>query len=343
MPAAIRKSRISEGSPNPRGATWDGLGVNFSLFSANATKVELCLFDDAGAHRARADRAARIHQRGLARLSARRAARHDLRLSRARPVRARRNGHRFNPNKLLLDPYAKAYVGALRWDNALFGYTIGARDDDLTFDRRDSARFMPKCRVIDPAFTWGRERRPEVPWDRTIIYETHVRGFTKLHPGGAGRAARHLRRPRPQGGGRLHPLARRHLGRAAADPRLRQRPPSAGQGPDQLLGLQHDRLLRARPALFRRPRLRVRRVQGDGGAPARRRPRGDPRRRLQPHRRRQRARADAVVPRHRQCVLLPAAARISRATTSTTPAPATRSTSAIRACCRWSPTGCATG
>ena len=93
-----------------------------------------------------------------------------------------RNGHRFNPNKLLLDPYAKAYIGALRWDNSLFGYTIGARDADLSFDRRDSARFMPKCRVIDPAFTWGRERRPDVPWARTIFYETHVRGFTKLHP-----------------------------------------------------------------------------------------------------------------------------------------------------------------
>ena len=76
----------------------------------------------------------------------------------------------------------RRYVGELRWDDALFGYTIGARDDDLSFDRRDSARFMPKCRVIDPAFTWGRERRPEVPWDRTIFYETHVRGFTKLHP-----------------------------------------------------------------------------------------------------------------------------------------------------------------
>jgi glycogen operon protein len=93
-----------------------------------------------------------------------------------------RSGHRFNSNKLLLDPYAKAYTGALRWDNALFGYTIGARDADLSFDRRDSARFMPKCRVIDPAFTWGRERRPEVRWDSTIIYEAHVRGFTKLHP-----------------------------------------------------------------------------------------------------------------------------------------------------------------
>ena len=158
-----------------------GLGVNFALFSANATKVELCLFDDAG----------RTELERIELPEYTNEVWHGY-LPEARPgtIYGYRvhgpydpgNGHRFNPNKLLLDPYAKAYVGALRWDNSLFGYTIGARDDDLTFDRRDNARFMPKCRVIDPAFTWGRERRPEVPWDRTIIYETHVRGFTKLHP-----------------------------------------------------------------------------------------------------------------------------------------------------------------
>jgi isoamylase len=181
MPAAIRKSRISEGSPNPRGATWDGLGVNFSLFSANATKVELCLFDDTG----------RTELERIELPEYTDEIWHGY-LPEARPgtiygYRVHgpydpRNGHRFNPNKLLLDPYAKAYVGSLRWDNALFGYSLGTRDADLSFDRRDSARFMPKCRVIDPSFTWGRERRPEVPWSRTIFYETHVRGFTKLHP-----------------------------------------------------------------------------------------------------------------------------------------------------------------
>ena len=181
MPAAIRKSRVSEGSPNPRGANWDGLGVNFSLFSANATKVELCLFDDAG----------RTELERIELPEYTNEVWHGY-LPDARPgtiygYRVHgpydpKNGHRFNPNKLLLDPYAKAFVGALRWDNALFGYTIGSKDDDLSFDRRDSARFMPKCRVIDPAFSWGRERRPEVPWDRTVIYEAHVRGYTKLHP-----------------------------------------------------------------------------------------------------------------------------------------------------------------
>jgi glycogen operon protein len=181
MPATIRRSRFREGSPIPRGATWDGLGVNFSLFSANATKVELCLFDEAG----------RTELERIELPEYTNEVWHGY-LPEARPgtiygYRVHgpydpRNGHRFNSNKLLLDPYAKAHTGALRWDNALFGYTIGARDADLSFDRRDSARFMPKCRVIDPAFTWGRERRPDVQWDRTIVYEAHVRGFTKLHP-----------------------------------------------------------------------------------------------------------------------------------------------------------------
>jgi isoamylase len=181
MPAAILKSRISEGSPDPRGAHWDGLGVNFSLFSANATKVELCLFDDAG----------RTEQERIELPEYTNEIWHGY-LPDARPgtIYAYRvhgpydpeRGHRFNPNKLVLDPYAKAHVGALRWHDACFGYTIGAEGDDLTFDKRDSARFMPKCRVIDPAFTWGRERLPRIAWDRTIIYEAHVRGFTKLHP-----------------------------------------------------------------------------------------------------------------------------------------------------------------
>ncbi|MBV8803477.1 MAG: glycogen debranching protein GlgX, partial [Sinobacteraceae bacterium] len=93
-------------------------------------------------------------------------------------------GHRFNPNKLLLDPYARGHTGELKWDPACFGYTIGAKGDDLTFDERDSAPFMPKCVVVDPNFDWqGQPRIRITSWDGTIIYETHVRGFTKLHPG----------------------------------------------------------------------------------------------------------------------------------------------------------------
>jgi len=181
MPPALNVSRLREGSPDPRGATWDGMGVNFSLFSAHATKVELCLFDSSG-------------QTELERIElpeytnevwhgylpdARPGTTYGYRVYGPYEPEA---GHRFNPNKLVLDPYAKAHVGTFAWDHACFGYTIGDKRGDLSFDERDSAPFMPKCRVIDPAFTWGRERAPSVPWDRTILYETHVRGYTRLHP-----------------------------------------------------------------------------------------------------------------------------------------------------------------
>jgi glycogen operon protein len=177
---SARQSRVTEGLPDPLGATWDGLGVNFALFSANATKVELCIFDSRG-------------ERELERIvlpeytdevwhgylpDARPGTVYGYRVH--GPYEPER-GHRFNHNKLLLDPYAKALVGELQWDDSLFGYQIGS-GDDLTFDDRDSARFMPKCRVVDPAFTWGRERKPLVPWDRTIVYEAHVRGYTMQHP-----------------------------------------------------------------------------------------------------------------------------------------------------------------
>jgi isoamylase len=174
-------SRITEGLSTPLGATWDGLGVNFAIFSANATKVELCLFDPTG-------------ERELERIELPEYTDeiwHGY-LPDARPgtIYGYRvhgpydplNGHRFNPNKLLLDPYAKAHVGQLKWSDEVFGYTIGAEGDDLSFDDRDSSSFVPKSRVIDPAFTWSRDRAPRVPWDQTIFYEMHVRGFTKLHP-----------------------------------------------------------------------------------------------------------------------------------------------------------------
>jgi glycogen operon protein len=178
MPA-ILKSRIAEGSPNPLGANWDGLGVNFSLFSANATKVELCLFDETGrTELERIELPEYTNEVWHGYLpDARPGTTYGYRVHGPYDPAA---GHRFNPNKLVLDPYAKAHVGALDWDDACFGYTLGK--DDLTFDTRDSAPFMPKGRVIDPAFTWGRERAPRVPWDRTIVYETHVRGYTRLHP-----------------------------------------------------------------------------------------------------------------------------------------------------------------
>src|SRR5690606_38705976 len=92
------------------------------------------------------------------------------------------DGHRFNPNKLLIDPYAKQLDGQLRWSESLFGYTIGRPDGDLSFDERDSADFVPKSKVIDPAYSWGRDDPVGTPRDKSILYETHVRGFTMRHP-----------------------------------------------------------------------------------------------------------------------------------------------------------------
>ena len=179
-PQVLRKSRVREGRPHPRGATWTGLGVNFAIFSAHATKVELCLFDD------RAER--EIERIEVPEYTDE--VWHCF-LPDARPgtIDGYRvhgpyepaHGHRFNANKLLLDPYAKAVVGNLDWNPAVFGYKLET-GDDLTFDERDSAPFMPRCRVIDPAFTWGEDRAPRTAWERTVIYELHVRGYTKSHP-----------------------------------------------------------------------------------------------------------------------------------------------------------------
>ena len=172
---------LREGGPHPLGATWDGLGVNFALFSANATRVELCLFDALGRRELeRVDLPEYTDEIWHGYLSdARPGTVYGFRVHGPYEPAA---GHRFNPHKLLLDPYAKALVGRLHWSDALFGYRLGAAWADLSFDRRDSAPAMPKCVVHDPAFTWGRSRRPLIPWERTIIYETHVRGFTKRHP-----------------------------------------------------------------------------------------------------------------------------------------------------------------
>jgi len=169
------------GRPDPRGATWDGEGVNFALFSENAERVELCVFDDAGRRQlqriALSERTDQVWHCYLP--EARPGMLYGYRVyGRYRPD----EGSRFNPHKLLLDPYAMQIVGALRWSDALFGYTPGHRREDLSYDRRDSAGGMPKCKVIDPAFTWGGDRGPQVPWHEMVIYELHVRGYTMQHP-----------------------------------------------------------------------------------------------------------------------------------------------------------------
>jgi glycogen operon protein len=169
------------GQPFPLGASWDGEGVNFALFSERAEKVELCLFDARGRHEAQ-----RIEVREYTDQV------WHCYLPEARPgllygyrvhgPYAPQAGQRFNPHKLLLDPYAREIVGSLKWGDPHFGYRIGARQGDLSFDRRDSAPGMPKCNVIDTAFTWGDDRPPRTPWHETVIYELHVKGFTRLHP-----------------------------------------------------------------------------------------------------------------------------------------------------------------
>jgi isoamylase len=169
------------GNPYPRGATWDGEGVNFSLFSANAEKVELCLFDPTGRHEVqRIDVKERTDDNW------------HLYSPEARPgllygyrvhgPYAPEKGHRFNPHKLLIEPYVKHLQGPLVWSDAHFGYRTGHAKEDLSFDRRDSAAGTPKCRVVDPAFTWGDDRPPRIPWHDTVIYEAHVRGLTIRHP-----------------------------------------------------------------------------------------------------------------------------------------------------------------
>jgi glycogen operon protein len=180
--AAIQPiTTVWPGKPHPLGATWDGAGVNFALFSRHAEKVELCLFDEAGVRELqRVQLPACTGQVWHGYLpEARPGLRYGYRVH--GPYQPER-GHRFNAHKLLLDPYARDITGPLRWSDAHYGYTIGHRREDLSFDRREDARGMPKCRVTDSAFTWGDDRPPEVPWCDMVVYEMHVRGYTRLHP-----------------------------------------------------------------------------------------------------------------------------------------------------------------
>ena len=174
-------SRISAGFPHPLGATWDGRGTNFALFSANATKVELCLFDREGRRETeriplpeRTDDVWHVYLSHVAP--------GQLYGYRVHGPYEPEAGHRFNAHKLLIDPYSKRLGGHFSWNDAHFGYRTGAKQADLSFDRRDNARFMFKSVVVDVAHTWARERRPGAPWEETIIYEAHVKGLTQQRP-----------------------------------------------------------------------------------------------------------------------------------------------------------------
>ena len=219
------RMRVWTGSPYPLGATWDGVGVNFAIFSEHATAVELCLFDSpyAGRETAR-DSADGAHRPGVARLPARRPARaaRTAIASTARTIRAR--GHRFNPAKLVFDPYAKAIGRTVRWHDAMFGFRFGDAGGDLVARRsRQRRRTRRWRRSIDPAFTWGDDAPPRTPWHDTIIYELHVRGFTKLHPDIPEELRGTYLGPGVRTGARASAIARRHGRRADADPPSRRR------------------------------------------------------------------------------------------------------------------------
>ena len=155
--------QMSEGKPYPLGATADAEGTNFAVFSGRAGRVAVCIFDAEGGREIERLELPGIHQRNLPRPCGR--CRPPGRsMASACTAYEARGGHRFNVNKLLLDPYARAHAGKLVWDPAVFGYTLGAEDGDLTLDERDSAPFVPKSVVVDPNFDWrGEYRRRNVP------------------------------------------------------------------------------------------------------------------------------------------------------------------------------------
>jgi len=170
------------GKPFPIGATWDGNGVNFAIFSENASKIELCLFgsaaDEVESEKIDLDeRTGHIWHIYIPDLKP--GQQYGYRVS--GPYEPE-NGHRFNSNKLLLDPYAKAISGTIDWNNALFGYEVGNEQEDVSFSETDSAPFMTRSVVIDPGFDWENDKPPNIAYYNTIIYEAHVKGFTKLNP-----------------------------------------------------------------------------------------------------------------------------------------------------------------
>jgi isoamylase len=174
--------RVWPGNSYPLGATWDGKGVNFALFSEYATQVELCLFDTVDAEQpsqclTMPERTDQVWHAYLPEVLP-----GQLYGYRVHGPYEPQQGHRFNPNKLVLDPYAKSIGRDVRWADELFAYRMGDPEADLSFDDWDSAAYAPLAVVIDPAFTWGDDRPPRTPWHKTVIYELHVKGLTQRHP-----------------------------------------------------------------------------------------------------------------------------------------------------------------
>ncbi|MBV8372756.1 MAG: glycogen debranching protein GlgX, partial [Candidatus Eremiobacteraeota bacterium] len=177
-----RRADVLPGRPYPLGATWNGAGVNFALFSENAEKVELCLFDPRG--RREVERIVLPEYTDSVWHAYLPDARPGLLYGyRVYGPYDPANGHRFNHHKLLLDPYAALVSGGIVWSDAHFGYRVGSPRADLSFDRRDNAAGMPKCVVVDTAFTWGNDRQLHTRWHDLVVYELHVRGYTMKHQG----------------------------------------------------------------------------------------------------------------------------------------------------------------
>jgi glycogen operon protein len=174
--------RLWPGHPYPLGATWDGAGVNFALFAEDATKVELCLFDSADASQESHRIPLKEYTDKVWHVYLPDVLPGQLYGYRVHGPFDPAQGHRFNPNKVVLDPYAKLIGRDVRWADELFAYKLQDPQADLSFDDRDSAPYAPLAVVIDPAFTWGDDRPPRTPWHKTLIYELHVKGFTQLNP-----------------------------------------------------------------------------------------------------------------------------------------------------------------
>lgn len=178
----MSKLRLWPGRPFPLGATWDGSGTNFALYAENANKVEICFFDSAEAEAETTkftlpENTDQVWHGYFPDILP-----GQLYGFRVHGPYEPKNGHRFNANKVLLDPYAKAIGRETVWADEMWGYKVGDAEIDLSFDERDNAAFAPLATVIDDAFTWGDDRPPRTPLNKSIIYEMHVKGFTKLHP-----------------------------------------------------------------------------------------------------------------------------------------------------------------
>ncbi len=174
--------KVSAGVSFPLGATWDGKGVNFALYAENVNAIHLCLFDQHNSAKESAIIPVKEMDSHIWHVYVPDLAPGQLYGYRVFGPYEPEKGHRFNPNKLLIDPYAKAVSGTIQWNDSLFGYEVGHPDGDLSFSTENNAAFIPKSVVINPQFDWEDDQHPNVPYHKTIIYETHVKGLTKLHP-----------------------------------------------------------------------------------------------------------------------------------------------------------------